>query len=55
MALARTWRSLEAGEPFIGKTENEYTDIILESARAVAKVREDTGIHGEHFVTLNPP
>lgn len=55
MTLKRAWRSLEAGEPFISNSEQEYTEIIVESARAVRKVRRDTGIYGFHFLTLIRP
>jgi hypothetical protein len=55
MSLERAWRSIEEGKPFIGDTEDEYTQIILESVKAVIKVREDTGLHGFHFMTLIRP
>jgi hypothetical protein len=55
MALRRAWRSLEDGEPFIGKSEKEYTDAILESARAVVTVREEVGLRGFHSMTLLRP
>ena len=55
MTLERAWRSIEPGDRFIGRSEQEYTDVILESARAVIKVRQDTGIYGFHFVTSSIP
>ncbi len=39
MALKRAARSVATGEPFIGKSEKEYTEVILESARAVIAIQ----------------
>jgi hypothetical protein len=54
-SLLRSGRSLEPGEPFIGKTEKEYTDLILETAKAVIKVRQDVGLRPFHGLTLLRP
>jgi hypothetical protein len=50
-ALLRAGRSIEPGKPFIGETEKEYTDLILETAKAVIKVREDVGVRPFHGLT----
>ena len=55
LALMRSGRSLEAGEPFIGSSEEEYTDRILASAAAVTRVREDVGFYPVHLLTLLRP
>jgi CHAT domain-containing protein len=51
MVLRRAARSVEKGAPFIGRSEREYTDAILESARAVVAVREQVGLYGFHYMT----
>ncbi|HML07875.1 MAG TPA: CHAT domain-containing protein [Xanthobacteraceae bacterium] len=51
MALRRAARSVEKGEPFVGNSEKEYTDAIIESARAVIAVREEVGLYGFHYMT----
>ena len=55
MSLLRSGRSIEAGEPFIGKTEKEYTELIIDTAEAVLKVREEAGIRPLHSLTLLRP
>ena len=51
MTLRRAARSVEKGAPFIGNSEKEYTDAIIESARAVVAVREEVGLYGFHYMT----
>jgi hypothetical protein len=41
IALRRAFRIIEPGEPYVGRSEQEYTDVILESAKAVAQVRKE--------------
>ncbi|MBX9590840.1 MAG: CHAT domain-containing protein [Hyphomonadaceae bacterium] len=55
MSLERACRTLDPGKPFIGRTEDEYTKLILESAAAVLRVREDVGLYPVHFMTLIRP
>lgn len=55
MALRRAARSWKDGQPFIGRSEQEYTDAILETTRAVVAVREEVGLRGFHFMTLLRP
>lgn len=45
MALQRVGFKLETGKPFVGTNEQEYTDLIIESAGAVRHVRQ--GIRAE--------
>lgn len=51
MVLRRAARSVAKGAPFVGNSEAEYTDAILESARAVVAVREQVGLYGFHYMT----
>jgi CHAT domain-containing protein len=55
MSLLRSARSLEKGEPFIGKSEAEYTTVILESMAAIFRVRDEIGIRPLHAMTLLNP
>lgn len=55
MSLMRAARSLEPGRPFVGMTEDDYTKLILESAAAVIKVREEVGFRPLHRMTLIDP
>jgi hypothetical protein len=55
MVLRRAARSVAEGEPFIGNSEIEYTNVILEAARAVIAVREQVGLYGFHYITLLRP
>jgi hypothetical protein len=55
MTLARASRSVENGRPFIGRSEKEYTDTILESTRAVTAVRDQVGIRPFHYWSLLRP
>ncbi len=55
MSLLRAAHSLEKGEPFIGKSEAEYTAVILESMSAIFRVRDEIGIRPLHAMTLLNP
>lgn len=55
MSLLRAAHSLEKGEPFIGKSEANYTTVILESMAAIFRVRDEIGIHPFHAITLLNP
>ncbi|HUZ31173.1 MAG TPA: CHAT domain-containing protein [Xanthobacteraceae bacterium] len=55
MSLIRAARSLEPGKPFVGLTEDEYSAVILDSAAAVVKVREEVGFRPLHRMTLIDP
>jgi hypothetical protein len=51
IVLQRAARSWKDGKAFIGRSEQEYTDAILETARAVLAVREEVGLRCVHFMT----
>ncbi len=55
MSLLRAARSLDKGEPFIGKFEAEYTTVVLESMAAIFRVRDEIGIRPLHAMTLLSP
>lgn len=55
MSMDRAARSLEEGSPFIGKSESEYTQRILESCDAVVRMRSEIGFHPIHFLSLIRP
>ena len=55
MSLVRSNRLLQGGEPFVGKNEAEYNEIILKSARAIFRVREQAGIRPFHLMSLIHP
>ena len=55
MSLYRSSRTIEPGEPFVGLSEKEYTKVILQSANAIAKVREEIGLRSYHALTLLRP
>jgi hypothetical protein len=55
MSLVRSNRLLQDGEPFVGKSEAEYNEIILQSAKAVFQVREQAGIRPFHLMWLIHP
>jgi len=55
MSLVRSGRVLQEGEGFVGKTETEYDEISVESAKAVFQVREQAGIRPFHGMTLIHP
>ncbi|WFU16625.1 hypothetical protein [Bradyrhizobium sp. CB3481] len=55
LSLLRSGRSVEPGEHFIGSTEKEYTDLILETAKAVIDVRDQIGFQPFHAMTLLRP
>jgi hypothetical protein len=54
MSLVRSNRILQDGEPFVGKYEAEYNEI-LQSAKAVFQVREQAGVRPFHGMTLIHP
>ncbi|WP_316204515.1 CHAT domain-containing protein [Bradyrhizobium sp. SZCCHNS3051] len=55
MSLRRAARSIEEGEAFIGRSEAEYTTVILESIKAVLALRMRIGIGEIHRMTLLSP
>src|SRR5215813_9133977 len=55
MSLMRAARLLEKDRPFIGKSEAEYTEAILNSISAVLRVRSQVGVHQFHrMAPLDP-
>lgn len=44
MALQRVGFRLEVGEPFVGNNEQEYTDLIMETAGAVRHIRQNAQV-----------
>ncbi|MBY3330373.1 CHAT domain-containing protein [Rhizobium laguerreae] len=55
MALARMGFTLKESYPFTGKTEEEYTEAILESAVSVALIRREMGDHDIFALGAPPP
>jgi hypothetical protein len=55
MSLARAARSFDEGTPFIGHSEDEYTEVILDSASAIHVIREEIGVRPLHRMTLLSP
>lgn len=55
MVLLRAARPIEKGDPFVGASEQEYANVIVESARAVVDVRKQVGLYGFHYMTLLRP
>jgi hypothetical protein len=55
MSLIRAYRSLQDGERFMGNTEADYNEIILESAKAILEVREQAGVRPFHAMSLIHP
>src|SRR5262249_53706218 len=55
MSLSRAARFLEPGDRFIGLSEAEYTAAILDSIKAVYRVRDAVGLKPLHRMTLIQP
>jgi hypothetical protein len=53
--MRRSQRLVSNTEPFIGRSEGEYTSIILESARAVQRVRDEVGLREYHRLSSIRP
>lgn len=55
VSLLRSGRSIELGEPFTGRTELDYTNLILETAGAVIDVRDRIDVQPFHLLSLFRP
>jgi hypothetical protein len=55
VSLLRSGRSLDPGEPFTGRTELDYTKLILETANAVLDVRSRIDVQPFHHLSLFRP
>lgn len=55
MSLMRANRSFEDGERFMGRTETDYDEKILETVRAVFAARDRAGVHDVHRMLLIYP
>jgi len=55
MVLARAHLEARDPESFHGKSEDEYTKVILDSVKAVEAVREEVGYRGFHRMSLIHP
>ncbi len=55
MSLWRAGRMPKPGGAYIAHSEDEYTDVILESARAVDNIRDQVGLRSYHAMSLLRP
>lgn len=55
ISLLRSGRLVDSGEPFTGRTELDYTNLILETANAVLDVRSRIDVQPFHHLSLFRP